>query len=473
MYCFTKFENSFMKKVLLGVVMALPFTINAQNTNLHIPRCGHELVWKNIDQQNPGYKQQFYTNIEEQTSYAARPTGTIYDIPVVFHVVYYQNGTTVKGNIPDSVIMNQLAVLNGAFRKKHADTANVRSVFKPISADAEIQFHLATKDPQGNATTGITRTATNIEYFGDINFMMGDLSSIERIKKSNQGGKDPWNTKRYLNIWIADMSISFMGQVTPALMGIAIPPLNPAPPNWDPADVQGLSSLIDGVVLQFQVVGNNNPTIPELSQYGVGTAGRTAVHEVGHYLGMRHIWGDPEQNEACTPQGDDGIDDTPAQADKTDVALNPPPPTQNTCGAGTTNDLPDLWENYMDYSKDNFQAMFTQGQVALMRSICANQRDSLFSSNDQPNSIGSTNEEQNKLIVYPQPAGQYINFNFPDKIDHIRVMSITGATLITVDGTNANAQSKRIDVSDLTTGSYFLQILSNGHLYTKKIVVLQ
>jgi len=453
---------------MLGVA-----TVRAQSSLPAKPICGFELVWKNLEQQVPGFRQQYDAFMQEQMAAAdaqARPTGTVYDIPVVFHVVYYQNGNTIKGNIPDSVILNQLAVLNRAYRKTHADTGNLRAIFKPLSADAEIRFHLATKDPNGNTTTGITRTATNIEYFGDIGFLQGDMTSIERIKKTAQGGKDAWDTKRYLNIWIADMSISFGGQATPALMGIATPPLNPVPSNWPAGTAQMLHQMIDGVIIQFQVVGNNNPYIAQLAAAGVGTQGRTAVHEVGHYLGLRHIWGDPEAGQACTAQGDDGIGDTPAQADKTDMALNPPSATQNTCGAGTTGDLPDLWENYMDYSKDNFQSMFTQGQVTWMRSICANQRDSLFL-NPPPTGIASVNGKEKPLLVYPQPAAQYLNIDFDGKIDQVRIVDMLGKTVVNIAG--AKAVARKVDVSNLSAGNYFLQLVSEGHAYNRQVSVLR
>lgn len=448
-------------------------TARAQGNIPQKPICGYELVWKNLEQQVPGFRQHYDAFMQEQLNAAdakARPTGTVYDIPVVFHVVYYQNGTTIKGNLPDSVIQNQLAVLNGAYRKTHADTGNLRTIFKPLSADAEIKFHLATKDPNGNTTTGITRTATTIEYFGDIGFLQGDMTSIERIKKTAQGGKDAWDTKRYLNIWIADMSINFGGQATPALMGIATPPLNPVPSNWPAGTAQALGQMIDGVILQFQIVGNNNPYIGQLAAMGVGTKGRTAVHEVGHYLGLRHIWGDPEAGQACTAQGDDGIGDTPAQADKTDVALNPPPATQNTCGAGTTGDLPDLWENYMDYTKDNFQSMFTQGQVTWMRTICADQRDSLFL-NPPPTGIGSVKGNDKPLLIYPQPAAQYVNIDFDGKIDQVRIVDMLGKTVISVAG--AKASARKIDVSNLPAGNYVLQLVSEGYSYSRRVSVLR
>ncbi|WP_198666889.1 M43 family zinc metalloprotease [Taibaiella helva] len=461
-----------MKKWFPLVFACLPFATQAQTSLPKIPRCGFELVWKQMEQAAPGFREQYDARIQAQLNNPdaqARPTGTVYDIPVVVHVVYYQNGATQKGNLPDSVIRNQIKVLNQAYRKSHADTGNLRAIFKPLSADAEIQFHLATKDPNGNPTTGITRTPTTIQYFGDVAVAMGDISSIERIKKTAAGGADAWNTSRYLNIWIADMRIEFNGQVLPAIMGIARPPVNPLPPNWPAGEAGGLAQMVDGVILQYHAVGNNNPYISELSSFGMGNQGRTAVHEVGHYLGLRHIWGDPDAGQECTPQGDDGIDDTPAQATMTDMQANPPSPTLNTCGAGTANDQPDLWENYMDYSKDNFQSMFTLKQVAHMRSICGNQRDSLFLDTPAPVSVAEVLSQDKALKVYPQPAAQYIDIGFDGKFDRLRIINTLGATVLADD--KAGSGIRRVDISRLANGNYYLQVIGGGRSYNRQIVI--
>lgn len=454
--------------VLLGVCIT---TAQAQQQLPSGPQCGFGMVWKKLEQQMPHFREQYDARMQAQLAdpnTKAKPTGTVYDIPVVVHVVYYQNGSTVRGNVPDSVIRNQIAVLNGAYRKNHADTGHIRSVFKPLSADAEIKFHLATTDPAGNATSGITRTPTNVDYFGDLGFMSGDISSIERIKKTSAGGIDPWDTKRYLNIWIADMRISYMGQVVPAIMGIATPPINPLPSNW-PAEM-GEAGMIDGVILQYHAVGNNNPYFSELAAYGLGNQGRTAVHEVGHYLGLRHIWGDPEQGQECTAQGDDGIGDTPAQATMTDMTLNPPSATQNTCGMGQPNDLPDLWENYMDYSKDNFQSMFTVQQVAHMRSICANQRDSLFlQTTPNPVGIASVTAKDNQLLVYPQPAGSYLDIRFDGKIDQVRLVNILGVTVL--QRSSVRQGELRLDIRGLANGNYYLQVISGKQAVSRQVVI--
>ena len=452
-----------MKKtlsLLAGLVLGVPaMRASAQNLPADIPRCGYELVWKNLERKDPDFRRKYDAFIMDKNSgQAARPTGVVYRIPVVFHVVYYKNGSVERGNIADSLIQYQITILNNAYRKRHTDTGNLRPVFKPISADAEIEFYLATKDPNGAATTGITRTPTTLNSFGAFS-AMGTMDSLERVKHTTQGGFDGWPADKYLNIWVADMAFNIGGSTMIAILGYATPPLNPLPPNWG-TDTSELSGMKDGVVLQYHCIGGSkNPGVTEISP--MSTKGRTAVHEVGHYLGLRHIWGDAEDPTlACTPAASDGVDDTPYQAEQ---SMGMPSPTQNTCHQDEPGDLPDLWENYMDYSDDQYVVMFTQGQVELMRRILANQRKDLVNQNGTGFSDKDT--RRNALKIYPQPASQRLDIGFEGKVERIVLTDVLGKTVKTVQG------SKTVDVSNLSPGVYFLKLQSGQEYYTRQVVV--
>lgn len=453
------------KRLLLaGLSLACSLQALAQQETKP-PRCGFELVEKQYQRLDPDYinrRNALYNMARHQ--HAAKPgaADTIYKIPVVFHVVY----NTPQQNLHDSVLLNQLEILNTAYRHIHSDTGNLRSIFKPIAADAQIEFYLAGIDPDGNPSTGITRTSTSTTTFGDLAILTsGDLSVLEKCKSTLEGGIDPWPTSRYLNIWVINMEFPFFG---PALLGYATPPMNPLPPNWP--DGEGLDGLTDGLVIQYQAFGSNNPALGALTGYGL--AGRTTVHEVGHYLGLRHIWGDADGTaDSCTITGDDGIDDTPFQANNSQSSSSfCPSDTLNTCGAGVTGDLPDLWENYMDYSRETCQSMFSHGQVDLMRSVLENQRDTLVSGIITPAPLAIMHmaaPARHSLIVYPQPAGEKLTIAFTGQIDELHVSNAMGQTALSYK----NLQDRQIDVSQLPAGLYFLKLRDGAQAYSKTVLI--
>jgi hypothetical protein len=461
-----------MKKSGLLILGLLTGVVSqAQSSLPDIPRCGNAIIWKMIEQQQPDIYEH-YGKWENDKKDLAKPTGVVYRIPVVFHVVYYKNGNVIKGNIPDSAIKDQIKVLNEAYRKKHSDTGNVRAMFKPLSADAEIEFYLATKDPAGAVTSGITRAITPVDGYGSLGLITGSpgaIDSIEMVKDAAQGGMAPWPTNRYLNIWSADLRLYYNGQQIPALLGIATPPVNPLPNNW-PNGTQNLG-MKDGVVLDYHIVGRNNPTASELpAAFPNGKTGRTAVHEVGHYLGLRHIWGDGNNSTKCTSAAEDGINDTPQQGEESDATQIPSPPaTQNTCFAGTANDLPDLWENYMDYSYDKAQTMFTKGQVEFMRKICENQRDTLVNQT-APTGINDLTVHDDLFKVYPQPAGSGLYLTFPGKVDELNLISLLGVNVMKIKNIGTSG-SYKMNVENITSGHYILSISQDGRRINKHIII--
>jgi hypothetical protein len=271
------------KIVLLFVAIIIAHFSFAQ----HLNRCFTYELMLEKEKKHPGYIQRVDDIFNQAKQYAAgksanRSIGdTIYHVRCVFHVLY----TTPAENIDDSIIRNQIEVLNRDYRRRNADSVDTRPVFQDRAGDTRIEFFLADTDPNGNPTTGITHTVGNPGFLGYNAF-------TDNAKAAATGGKDPWPTDKYLNIWVC--SISAFG-----VLGYAFPPDNA--PNW-PAS-SGADSSKQGVVLDTRVVGNNNPNPIDSSVSG----GRSAVHEIGHYLGLRHIWGD--NNGTCA--NDDGLDDTP------------------------------------------------------------------------------------------------------------------------------------------------------------------
>lgn len=311
--------------------------------------CGQTAYEQYLETQFPGIKSHF-TELRRsasrhvlQSKHAKNQDhDTVFKIPVVFHVLY---NNTLE-NISDELIFSQMRVLNEAYRHIHPDTNRVRLEFEDRDADAGIEFYLASEDPNGNPTTGINRVQTNVTTF------MPQFQFTENMKRTVTGGVVAWNTDKYLNIWVCDISISG----NDVLLGYAFPPTGAA--NWRSGSYT--SSQFQGVVLHYKIVGENN-SLANFNSRG----GKTAIHEVGHYLGLRHVWGDPQGfQDGCSPSVDDGIEDTPISKTNHSGRCNF---FSNTCGVGQTGDLPDMVENYMDYSTDDCQVMFTKQQVQMMR----------------------------------------------------------------------------------------------------------
>lgn len=253
-------------------------------------------------------------------------------IPVVVHVVFRTNAE----NIPDSQIHNQIAVLNRDFRATNPDVNQVPAPFQPFVADARIEFALATTDPQGNPTNGITRTQTNVGSFAMTN---------NPVKFAASGGVDAWDTQKYLNLWVCRLAPTATGQ----LLGYAQFP--------------GNLPVTDGVVIHHTAFGTGGTAAAPFDQ------GRTATHEVGHYLNLHHIWGDT----VIPTCGDtDNVSDTPNQFGSNGGT---PAFPHISCNNGPNGDM---FMNYMDYVDDAAMFMFTQGQVTRMQATLAGPRNALI-----------------------------------------------------------------------------------------------
>ncbi|MBR0830499.1 zinc metalloprotease [Bradyrhizobium manausense] len=246
-------------------------------------------------------------------------------IPVVVHVIH-RGGSE---NIADAQIKSQIDVLNNDYRKKNPDTAKVPGAFQPLVADAFVEFALATIDPQGQPTSGITRTLTNVQQFGTDNAM----------KFTAQGGHDSWDTTRYLNMWVCPELIDGPRQ----LLGYAQFP--------------GGLPATDGVAIIHNAFGTSGTSAPPFN------LGRTATHEVGHWLDLYHIWGD-----AAGCNTDDKVGDTPVQDHENFGKPTFPHVSCHNAPSG------DMFMNYMDYVDDDSMFMFTPGQVARIRATLAGPR---------------------------------------------------------------------------------------------------
>ncbi len=252
-------------------------------------------------------------------------------IPVVVHVVNYKPDPFT---ISDEKIQSQIDILNQDFRKKNPDYIKTPDEFIDLVADIGIEFYLATTDPDGNPTTGIIRTESNITAFNSR--YLDDSTPVEDMELyfTDKGGQDAWPNNTYLNIWIGDMN-DRSGDL--ALPGYARFP--------------GSDPRIDGVVISPKTFGTIEPLHPN------HRFGRTTTHEIGHWLGLIHIFG---ENNNC--EVGDLVDDTPTQyAQYKDNPTHP----QSSCGSN------DMFMNFMDYVNDESMVMFTNGQKERIHQLFA------------------------------------------------------------------------------------------------------
>lgn len=286
----------------------------------------------------------------QNTSTEVDPNRVVRTVPVVFHIVYDGNAAT---NVSDAVIMELLERLNEDFRKANSAIASIRPAFSALATDAQIEFCLATKNPQGQATTGINRRLTTVSYFDPdisntgINYATGGVGGPNAMKGATYGIAS-WDRTKYVNIWICDITNGAnSGTAGYAYLGGTSQAQLP-PADWD------------GIVLDYNI--------------GVEAGQSRAIsHEMGHYFGLDHTWGDA--NGTCGT-GDDGFADTPpVKGPYANYYFNcGPSSTYQSCTNGT------LWmhENMMDYS--DCYCMFTTQQANFMNQVLSTGRNSLNTS---------------------------------------------------------------------------------------------
>jgi len=335
-----------MKRIFTLLLVGISLIATAQE------RCGTEIHTKNMMDNNDSYAiARDKVNAQTEKWIKNHPNHsekTIITIPVVVHVVWKTN----QENISNVQIESQIEILNADFGRTNIDVINTPNVWQGIAADCEIQFCLAETDPNGNTTTGITRTETVVSQFS----VWGGSS----VEYASDGGADAWPNDDYLNIWVCNLGSSPLGYAS-------------LPSNW--------ISENDGVVINFSnfgLSGNSNAPYHK---------GRTATHEVGHWLNLEHIWGDSN----C---GDDNVNDTP-EHEQDNYGCPSFPKTSSCSGTGTNGEM---FMNYMDYTNDACMNLFTTGQKDRMRSAINLYRSNMVTNNCD-GSVGILEQRNNKRKI--------------------------------------------------------------------------
>ena len=433
-----------MKYTITILTLFLSLTIFAQENK----KCyTTELINKELID-NKNYQNQINQVHKENKNWILenRNNKEVITIPIVVHVIYRQTHANIGigTNIPNFQIEDQIRILNEDYSKTNSEFPNPpRNTFVNYAGNPNIKFCLATTDPNGNPTTGVTRTQSTKNSF-NYNTESNDM------KRDNTGGKDGWNPSEYLNIWVCDIASSGNTSV----LGYAYLP-----------GLQSWNAWKDGLVVDFQhfgTVGNSSST----------SDGRTPTHEIGHYLGLYHTFCEASGGGCCDNDNTWGsnVYDTPATDDVYYGNVNANT-NNNTCNDllyGFNADLLDMDENYMAYSGDTW--MFTTDQVNEMTATMNGYRSSLKNSNVSVNCTGlvANNNIDNKFNIFPNPVRNNLSIETSFSNYSIRITDILGNNIYSIKNVSYN---KTIDVSGIKNGTYLIELTTNSEKKVNKIII--
>lgn len=413
---------------------------------------------------------------------------SVYTIKVVVHVVYLADNK--YENPSDELIQSQIDALNRDFNLEN-DINHVRPEFLQFMGNAKIRFELAKVQPNGKPTTGINRKKSAPILFPDWNPV------LDNIKNSGTGGVTPWSPKDYLNIWVCDLNMVNrlkkneveVDRSKGLLGGMANPPQGL--PNWV-FNIGGVQQNLaitkeikQGVVIDFRFFGQNPEYVMDyLNGSPNYSLGRTTVHEVGHYLGLRHSWGDGQAyaelfgGDECLDY-DDGIKDTPSEEGPYSAYAEP----GNVCGVNVNScdvpypgdgvDYSDMRENYMNYSTDACYGMFTIEQVNMMRYALTAKRPGIITKREVPIPTSIKNRSTLEAMIYPNPSNGIIRINLNSAgrdESRIAIYNTLGQN-VKSQVLSSGIQNTEINIQNLSAGSYIVQIERGSESITKQLIV--
>lgn len=451
-------KNLTFKNVTLALCFSLPMFINAQNApktfgksiteNANpengIIRCISTEYEKFLQENNPNrakdaqFESWINNKITERKLNASgqKSSNAVVTIPVVVHIIHNGDAIGSGENITDAQILSQIRVLNEDYRRAFNTPGYNEDL---VGADTQIEFCLAQINETGQPTTGITRTNLGV-------------SSWERAQvESNLKPQTQWDPEKYLNIWVC----RFGGDLSDVL-GYAQFPQGSGLPGLD----QSGFAFTDGVIISYQCFGSST-YYPQGSYNSSYNQGRTTTHEVGHYLGLRHIWGDGSN---CI-NNTDYCNDTPFSAQ-----------ANYGCQFGIDScpnqDGLDMINNYMDYSNDICMNIFTNDQKTRMRTVLesADRRASLLTSGVCGLLTTADFDALRETTVYPNPAQNELNISvangeFPDSYV---IYNALGQTVANVKVSNES--NLTVNTSGYANGIYIIKIFKGSESKTIKFI---
>lgn len=338
----------FLPLLLIALMLSLPsWGQSSKTTEIH--RCATVELQQQMrakfpqSQSKADFEIWMAEKLEELESNPNRRRSTLY-VPYIVHVVHSGEAIGSGSNISKAAVDAQFKQLNDDFRRENSDTTNTPPEFDSVAAAFDVQFVPALIDPDGNvlAEPGINRI-NGLEEFGTATWGGPGSTTDSQLKPATI-----WDRNKYANVW----TVAFSG----GLLGYATFPEG----STLPGTPGGVTEQTDGVVCGFGTFGSIDLPGPA-GAYGLG---RTLTHELGHWAGLRHIWGDGDGTDYC--------DDTPCAGGPNYTGEPCTFPGANSCTEASGTDLPDMFQNFMDYSDDPCFNLFTKDQVNRMEVVFMN-----------------------------------------------------------------------------------------------------